>query len=60
MKPIQITALVSLAGSYIVSSQPSLTIYNADFAAVRDRVALDLKKEHLVCSSIDLNHNYYQ
>jgi hypothetical protein len=44
MEPIQIAALVSLGGSYIASSQPSLTIHNADFGILRDRVALDLKK----------------
>ena len=44
MKLVPIVVLVSLAGSCIASSQPSLTIYNADFAVVRDRVALDLKK----------------
>ena len=44
MKPIQIAALASLACASVASSQPSLTIYNADFAVVRDRVALDLKK----------------
>lgn len=44
MKPIQIAALASLACTTIASSQPSLTIYNVDFAVVRDRVALDLKK----------------
>ncbi len=44
MKPIEIAAFASLVFATIASSQPSLTIYNADFAVVRDRVALDLKK----------------
>ncbi|MES2706924.1 MAG: DUF4139 domain-containing protein [Verrucomicrobiota bacterium] len=35
--------LLALASSLTCQAQPSLTIYNQNFAAVRDRIALDLK-----------------
>ncbi|GAA5122657.1 DUF4139 domain-containing protein [Luteolibacter yonseiensis] len=44
MKINRLTALTSLACTSILSSQPALTIYNQNFAVVRDKVALDLKQ----------------
>lgn len=43
MKLISITAIAGLFGSGLAAAQPSLTVYNQNFAVVRDRVALDLK-----------------
>lgn len=44
MKTISIFALAGLLGMSSVSSEPALTIYNQNFAVVRDRVALDLQQ----------------
>jgi len=42
MKPILLPALLVLLPA-VVAAQPALTIYNANFAVVRDHVPLDLK-----------------
>ena len=39
-----ISALLALLATYAVADQPALTIYNQNFAVVRDTVPLDLKK----------------
>lgn len=44
MKTISFSALAGLLGASFASSGPALTIYNQNFAVVRDRVALDLKE----------------
>lgn len=43
MKLISINAIAGMLGSWLATAQPSLTVYNQNFAVVRDRVALDLK-----------------
>lgn len=43
MKITRLTAITSIACTSLLSSQPALTIYNQNFAVVRDHVALDLK-----------------
>jgi len=43
MKMTKIFASYLAAGALVASAQPALTIYNQDFAVVRDTVPLDLK-----------------
>src|SRR5471030_2127641 len=43
MKFISTILLLGAAGSLVVSAQPALTIYNQNFAVVRDTVPLDLQ-----------------
>ena len=43
-KNFQIINIVLFAAGFTVHAEPSLTIYNQDFAIVRDQVKLDLKK----------------
>jgi hypothetical protein len=43
-KIFQIGIVVLFATGFTVHAEPSLTIYNQDFAVVRDQVKLDLKK----------------
>ena len=43
MKPILATLFLGATGSLAAFAQPSLTIYNQNFAVVRDTVPLDLK-----------------
>ena len=42
MKPLP-TVLLALVAASVARAQPALTIYNQNFAVVRERVPLDLK-----------------
>lgn len=44
MKIKRLTAITGLACTSLLSAQPALTIYNQNFAVVRDSVTLDLKE----------------